>query len=388
MTETVEPDVTENEAEKASAPKKSKKTAHANKFGSILSFRRSINPGAGFLFSRTGERLTPVEVKEAGYTGSFTNDASDKSKVADVNPGKADFAILPGDADGLVLKFSIILTPDSKTPDSFNVPSDADFFKNFSDKFYNAGGFSVLSEKYLSALVSGRPLFRNRNLMSNKKVSLTVYDENGETSKVSFNIDGAYKKSRLLNLTELAVLAYEGSVETAFDAFYTGLVERPVRIDVEFSGDVPGGLEVYPSQEFADDELRKNLKLPSAKNKGRILSSQDVNLGNGKVVRQATMHPQKIGNAIRTIDDMRSASSTEDYGVLPVEVYGFSRSLGMALRSKTAGDGLRHDGPGLFELMTKSTMTEMIADFENAKVSDDAVFLVACLIRGGVFGNA
>ena len=48
---------------------------------------------------------------------------------------------------------------------------------------------------------------------------MTVYDENGETSKVSFNIDGAYKKSRLLNLTELAVLAYEGSVETAFDAF-------------------------------------------------------------------------------------------------------------------------------------------------------------------------
>ena len=69
--------------------------------------------------------------------------------------------------------------------------------------------------------------------------------------------------------------------------------DLPLRFQVTGAGNLGFGQEVYPSQEFTE-----------AKG-GKVLAGKPC--GDGK---QAMMHSQKIGNAIRTIDTWHSKAES------------------------------------------------------------------------------
>src|SRR5690606_7072428 len=87
----------------------------------------------------------------------------------------------------------------------------------------------------------------------------------------------------------------------------------PLFLNVDISGEMPAGAEVYPSQEFLPEAKQ-------SKENGKVLSAIEIE-HNGRRFRQGTMHSQKIGNALRWIDEWHG--EVDEYGATPIEVYGY-----------------------------------------------------------------
>jgi len=79
------------------------------------------------------------------------------------------------------------------------------------------------------------------------------------------------------------------------------------------------------------------------------------------------MHCEKIGNALRTIDDWQTESDTP----IAIEAFGSVTQRGVAHRSN------KND--------FKSLITKWINDQEVSE--DDKHFVIAMIIRGGVFSE-
>ena len=127
-----------------------------------------------------------------------------------------------------------------------------------------------------------------------------------------------------------------------------------VMLHVEAKAVVGAGHEVFPSQE---------LILDTSKKKSKVLYQI-----NGK----AGMHSQKIGNALRTIDTWHGADI--DFPIA-VEPYGSVTTLGSAFRQPKNNI----DFYTLFDnWVLKGELPE----------SDQQHYVIAVLIRGGVFGDS
>lgn len=372
----------------AKEPKTTKET-----LGSILSYKRSINPSIGLWYNTIKEGnephkiLKPIVVKTEQGTGSVSNHMSaektekrgKEQKINEGNPFKSDVCETDIEANGFQFDFSILITPDSLEPDSNNLVSTRELLKEFSNAFSERNGYKILAEKYVSSLLSGRVLWRNR-IAFNKVMTVTLF--NGKEEKqVIIKIDDTYKYDELLTIEELNKYCISGNIQDIVDTYIKGLTEEPVRIDVSIYGDYPGGMYIYPSQEFIDN--KKDDK--SSDKNGKVLSSLEV-VWDGKKYRQATTHSQKIGNALRTIDNLKSENSI--FGITPIEAYGYSRKHGMALRIKVKdNERCKELGSNVYELLTHSGVNKLIDELKSDKISNDSLYLIACLIRGGVYGG-
>ncbi len=85
------------------------------------------------------------------------------------------------------------------------------------------------------------------------------------------------------------------------------------------------------------------------------------------------MHSQKIGNALRTIDDWYEGA--EDLGPIPVEPYGSVTTQGKAYRQpKNKMD--------FYSLLDGWVLKDKVPGVEQQH------FVIATIIRGGVFGDS
>ena len=95
----------------------------------------------------------------------------------------------------------------------------------------------------------------------------------------------------------------------------------------------------------------------------------DIKLINPKV-------SQKIGNAIRTIDTWYPDFGTEaGVGPIPVDPYGAITTMGKAFRSPQGKKDFY-------------TLFDKFASGESLECVEDEHFVMAVMIRGGVFGKA
>ena len=121
--------------------------------------------------------------------------------------------------------------------------------------------------------------------------------------------------------------------------------------------------DVYPSEELVLD------KNNSKEKKSKILYHvNDV----------AAMHSQKIGNAIRTIDTWYPEFEKQQRP-LAIDPYGAVTNLGRAYR-KPKGKEVKV-GTDFFTYFDKFSQSEALDNIE------DAHFVMAVLVRGGVFGE-
>jgi CRISPR-associated protein Csy3 len=114
--------------------------------------------------------------------------------------------------------------------------------------------------------------------------------------------------------------------------------------------------EVYPSQELI-------LEKGNSKKSKTLYSVQGV----------AGIHSQKLGNALRTIDTWYNDSA--ELGPIAVEPYGSVTTLGKACRKPT-------------EKLDFYTLLDGWLLKDKVPVLDQQHFVIATLIRGGVFGDA
>jgi CRISPR-associated protein Csy3 len=87
------------------------------------------------------------------------------------------------------------------------------------------------------------------------------------------------------------------------------------------------------------------------------------------------MHSQKIGNALRTIDTWYPEFDDALIGPIAIEPYGAVTTLGKAFRSPK-------DKADFYTLFDKFALGEKLA------TKDQEHYVMAVLVRGGVFGQS
>ncbi len=324
---------------------------------SVLAFERKLDISDAFFWQKDSKTdpkkavITPVIVREKSVRGTISNRlkkaiANDPAKLdAEIekpNLQTVDAAALEVDNDTLISKWSCKVLPFNGTP---YVCNELDYQQVLMEKVHDyieEYGIRELARRYAANIANARWLWRNR--MGAEEITITV--TNGDTSLtfshaeiISLN-DFSYGSPELDTLTEWIAAGLSGQ---AFTLLY---VEGQARVGY--------GQEVYPSQE---------LILDTGKNKSKVLY---------QINKQAGLHSQKIGNAIRTIDTWY-----EDDAQFPiaVEPYGSVTTLGTAFRQPRQ----KNDFYSIFDTWIQG---------ENPPREEAQHYAMAILIRGGVFGQS
>lgn len=329
---------------------------------SVLAFSRKIEPSDGLmqagiwqddLAKLSTQSWQNIELHDKSNRGVKSQYGVANEEKHQPNLVRGDDASLPPHLDTLRVSFTVKFLGDIATATTNNEPKFGEKLAEKVKEYQETIGFVPLARRYAQNLANGRFLWRNR--VGAESVWVKISDsENGDQSwefdALSLELhDFKVKNEQLDDLT--ACIA---------DSFATG---KYLLLKVEAFVKVGLGQRVFPSQEMREKDKD---------NKSKFL--YEIKTQNGLC---AGLHSEKIGNAIRTIDtwyDFPQADDLFDKTVKPaiaIEPYGSVPTQGQAYRtSKT----------DLYSLM--------VAWINNKPISDDGKhFVVANLIRGGVFGG-
>lgn len=217
--------------------------------------------------------------------------------------------------------------------------------------YRDAFGFTELARRYACNLANGRFLWRNRLGAEQVEVRIRLLREGEEEATWCFNALDI--PLRHFDTPEDAASAID-SLAAAIEEGLGG--ERFTLVEVTSFARLGAGQEVFPSQELIMDRARGD--------KSKTLYEVDS---------VAAMHSQKIGNAIRSIDTWYPKEEA-DVGPIAVEPYGSVTTHGKAYRAPRKGD--------FYTLLDGWIVKGKVP------APDEQHFVIATLIRGGVFGES
>ncbi|MDD1606539.1 MAG: type I-F CRISPR-associated protein Csy3, partial [Methylococcaceae bacterium] len=327
-----------------------------NELPTLLSFTRSIVPSNGVFYYVKDGKQYPILITEQTVRGTISNYSNVYSKTGEqdkadniekkLNPENAniqtiDICYLPPDIDSYHLDFSVSFLNKSLSPDSCNDSEFAQKIEAITKTYAENNGYLCLAKTYLTNLINGRWLWRNR-YASDKQITLTLTDNQEYVFAV---------KDYAPQLDSQQQKAFDDIAQKIADAF-TGASE-PFRLNVSATGKIGNGQEVYPSQEFIEGK------------KGKFLAYNKIDQG-----KQAMMHSQKIGNAIRTIDTWYP---NYDGQPLAIEPYGVMQQRAKAFR-------LPNTKTDLYSYL--QNLADLQDSLNKANEPDTKLhYVIACLIR-------
>lgn len=334
------------------------------KTASVLAFERKLDPSDAVFFSGNwsargdAAAWTPVTVREKSVRGTISN----RLKTKDQDPAKLDAAIenpnlqtvdvatLPAEADTLKASFTLRVLGGAGTPNACNNAAYQTKLLSTVLCYTQGTGFGALATRYAHNLANGRFLWRNRVGAEQVEVQVQHLVQGVAQKTWTFNALGLSLRSFGTDsaaeaLNELGALIAQGLAGASH-----------VLLQVTAFARVGAGQEVYPSQELILD-------------KGNSGKSKTLYVVNGV----AGIHSQKLGNAIRTIDTWHP--DVEELGPIAVEPYGSVTTLGKACRRPT-------DKLDFYNLLDGWILKDKVPAVEQQH------FVMATLIRGGVFGDA
>ena len=284
-----------------------------------------------------------------GTNGVFRDDAELAKSLNDTeknpsnpNPGMRDIASLEANCNTLVvvggLKF-VNSYAEASTSDS---KAFRDYQREFASAYVDSGRLAGLLQKYLENLVNGKVLWRNQYGFS-RKTFVTL--KTATSTEVFKLVDGDTAGMDLL-------VAHIAPIAAAKNGYF--LLE--VAVTVELGADA----EVFPSQPFLTD--KDKVRPDNGGSYGRVLSSRKLEKED-----QAILTAQKVGNALRTVDDTYADGAE----AIAVEIYGAVTATREVFR---AGNSRKNS---FFDLIQRdmTTLTEVERDF-----------VMAVLLKGGLFG--
>lgn len=331
---------------------------------SVLAFERKLSNSDAMMYSGNWDSLETssdwqaVGVTEKAIRGTISNRQkntilSDPAKLdAEVqkpNLQTVDVAALPMGHDTLKLSFTLRVLGDLAIPSACNDKEYQAALQATILGYIEQHQFTELANRYATNLANGRFLWRNRvgaeavevrvsHLVDNKVQNIWVFDAH-EFDLRSFDNDSA-------DLKALADVIRNGLLGESFALLK---VEAFVRLGE--------GQEVFPSQELIMDGSGKSKKSKTLYDVSGV----------------AAMHSQKIGNALRTIDNWYGEQAAE-FGPISVEPFGSVTSRGTAFRQPKE----KLDFYTLFDAWVLKG--EAPSDVQQH-------YVMANLIRGGVFGG-
>lgn len=339
--------------------------ANELKTASVLAFERKLDSSDALLSAGNwDERVKshdwkPVTLREKSVRGTISN----RLKTKDQDPAKLDAAIenpnlqtvdvatLPADADTLKVQFTLRVLAGTGQPSACNDAAYRQKLLATVGGYVERHGFGELARRYAANLANGRFLWRNRIGAEQVEV-IVAHIENGQ-AKTSWTFDALAHSLLDLDapsaeaqpLSELATLVADGLAGKAH-----------VLLQVTAFVRIGAGQEVFPSQELILDRGRGD--------KSKTLYDVDG---------VAAIHSQKIGNALRTVDTWYPEAAAN--GPIAVEPYGSVTTQGRAYRQP-------REKIDFYNLLDNWVLKDKEPDPAQQH------FVIAALIRGGVFGDA
>lgn len=328
------------------------------KTASVLAFERKLaNSDAVMTAGNWGNRgktegWCTIQLNEKAVRGTISNRlkaavASDPTKldaeIQKANLQTVDVAALPFDTDTLSVSFTLRVLGDLIAPSACNEPDYQAELAGKINNYIEQYAFTELANRYAENIANGRFLWRNRVGAEDIEVRVT-HDE------VTWIFD-----SHAYNLRQFT--APSGDLVKLAEVFRQGLLGKAVAfITVNAFVRLGAGQEVFPSQEMVMGG-------------GKGDKSKFLYHLNGV----AAIHSQKIGNALRTIDTWYPNAS--EIGPIAVEPYGSVTNRGTAYRQPKD----KMDFYNLFDAWIEKDKTPS---------EEQQHYVIATLIRGGVFGKA
>jgi CRISPR-associated protein Csy3 len=337
----------------------------------MLSYARSLQISDGFFFGKNGKNRIPVEVFEKGVRGQTSNDIEqnerEKKNAGKSNPQTVEFATLPQGCTAVELNFSLRVLPMAMRPHACGDTVVGASYIELADMYAKVRGFSLLAELYVWNIANARFAWRNRFQVDTSTVTISFGEKTIVFNPSSLSLE---KPANVVEMTS-AIVEGKGNGEDLkylIDQIEDGFREKPFVCQVTWTGDMVNGQEIFPSQEYVRTE---NVK----ENLARVYAKLPT-LYYGKIVQQAYMHPQKIGAALRHIDMWHGDS---DYGPIAVNPYGGVQETSAILRiSKNSFYDIRRNAKSILDSLS---MAKNVSE-----VSNEVHFMMANLVRGGVFG--
>ncbi len=335
------------------------------KTASVLAFERKLDPSDGLLFAGdwnqrdSSTAWTPITLREKSVRGTISN----RLKTKDQDPAKLDAAIenpnlqtvdvatLPADADTLKVSFTLRVLGGTGTPSACNNADYQTKLLSTVKGYADTNGFDELARRYAHNLANARFLWRNR--LGAEQIETRIQHLSQGQAVTTWTFDSLKWSLRDFNATPEA----QNDFQAMADLIAQGLAGKShVLLQVTAYARVGAGQEVYPSQELILDKA-------SSKKSKTLYDVQGV----------AGIHSQKIGNALRTIDTWYPDAG-EGLGPIAVEPYGSVTSQGRAFRPPKQKD--------FYTLLDRWVLKD------EAPAVEQQHFVMANLIRGGVFGDS
>lgn len=339
------------------------------KTASVLAFERKLDPSDALLFAgnwndrNESSGWRPVRISGKSVRGTISN----RLKTAGQDPAKLDAAIqnpnlqtidiaaLPADSDTLKMQFTMRVLGGTGEPSACNDDAYRQKLKATVAGYVQQQGFGELARRYAANLANGRFLWRNRIGAEQVEVQVAHLEKGQAVTDWTFDalshsmLELSAPSGETEPLSELAALIASGLAGNAH-----------VLLQVTAFARLGQGQEVFPSQELI---LEKG-------DKGKSKTLYGVGEGNAVV---AAIHSQKIGNAIRTIDTWYPGA--EGNGPIAVEPYGSVTTQGKAYRQPK-------EKTDFYNLLDDWVIKDKVPEH------DQQHFVMATLVRGGVFGAA
>lgn len=330
-----------------------------NTIASVLSYEKKLVPSDGYMYGTTWEnrgKATPLSLVEKSVRGTISNRLKDAVKndplklnaeVEKANLQTVDSCALGEEQDTLKLHFTLKILGGIKEPSACNNATFLESYKNAVGEYIEKEKFIELGRRYALNLANARFLWRNR--VGAEQIEVRIEDLKSNQVWVfnakEFNI-------RSMENTNSDVVLLGEKIANALASEDDFLM-----LDITCFAQIGKAQEVYPSEELVLDKGQSK--------KSKILYTvNDV----------ASMHSQKLGNALRSIDTWYGEYARENRPIA-IEPYGAVTNLGRAFRTPKE----KQDFFTLFDKFATGTKLDS---------KDEEHYIMAVLVRGGVFGES
>lgn len=333
----------------------------------VLAFEKKLVPSDGYLYGTTWqerhnlEASKPLKLNEKSVRGTISNRLKDAVKndplklnaeVEKPNLQRVDSCALDISQDTLKLHFTLKVLSGVQNPSACNNRAFNESYTQAVEKYIQEEKFEELAKRYAINIANARYLWRNRVGAENIEVQVKKLNNNAEKTWV-FN--STHSNLRDFDSTTSDINDLANEIANAL----TG-VEPFLLLDINAYAQVGLGQDVYPSEELVLDKSTAKDK------KSKILYHiNDI----------AGMHSQKIGNALRSIDTWYPKYEEANVGAIAIEPYGAVTNLGIAYRNPK-------------EKADFFTLFDRFACGESLATKQEEHYVMAVLVRGGVFGES
>jgi len=342
--------------------------AKKDNIASVLAFEKKLVPSDGYMYGTSWDNkseVTSLKLREKSVRGTISNrfNKTDSkaflddpmkldAKVESPNLQRVDACALEPHQDTLKLHFTLKVLGGITQPSACNNALFKQSYSVAAETYIDKRSFTELATRYATNIANARFLWRNR--VGAEQIEVQVNAKNNTVNQ-SWSFDATQLNLREFDSSNTAVnelAALIANVLASEDDF--------LLLDVNCYVQVGNAQEVYPSEELVLDKGKGE--------KSKVL--YDVN-------DIAAMHSQKIGNAIRTIDTWYPDFSDQEQsaGPIAIEPYGAVTNLGRAYRTPKN----KQDFYTFFDVWARG---EQLARVE------DEHYVMAVLVRGGVFGES